>query len=393
MQNRNTIFTTVVLVVTCFAVSPVVQARQQSEDRGNGNSAAENVQALNLGTTGSNNTAHGWFSLFSNTEGSDNTANGFDALFSNTTGGSNTAIGDSALFSNTTGAGNTASGARALFSNTEGFFNTANGFAALFSNTTGSSNTAIGDSALASNTTAVANTAVGFDALVSNTTGVANTAVGFDALDSNTTGNHNIALGTVAGGSVTSADNVICIGLPGENVSNSCYIAQIFGQTSAGGTAVFINSDGKLGTTTSSRRFKEGIKPMNKASEVLFRLNPVIFHYKKEIDPKAIPQLGLVAEEVEQLNPDLVVRDKEGKPYSVRYEAINTMLLNEFLKEHKRVEKQAREIQEQKATINELKRGMETVVAHLKEQDSKIQKVGAQIEVRNPVPQMVLNKQ
>jgi hypothetical protein len=188
-------------------------------------------------------------------------------------------------------------------------------------------------------------------------------------------------LGEHAGFNVSTANNVICIGfgVGGANVSNSCYIGSIFGQTSSGGVAVFIDSAGKLGTLTSSRRFKEGIKPMEQASEVLFALKPVTFRYKKEIDPHSISQLGLVAEDVEKVNPDLVVRDKEGKPYSVRYEQVNAMLLNEFLKEHKTV-------QEQGATIARLEQQIEALTAGL-------QKVTAQIEVSKSTPQTVLNSQ
>ena len=256
---------------------------------------------------------------------------------------------------------------------------------ALLSNTTGVDNTATGTQALFNNTTGSFNTANGAFALPSNTTGDNNTAIGFGTLANNTTGSSNIALGLEAGFHVTTADNVICIGELGENVSNSCYIGQIFGATSSGGTAVFINSDGRLGTTTSSRRFKEEIKPMERASEALFALKPVAFRYKKQIDPQGIPQFGLVAEDVEKINPDLVVRDKEGKPYSVRYEQVNAMLLNEFLKEHCTV-------QEQKATIAQLEKGMKTVIARLEEQASQIQKVSARIEVTKAVGQTALNK-
>ena len=123
---------------------------------------------------------------------------------------------------------------------------------------------------------------------------------------------------------------------------------------------------------------------MEQASEVLFALKPVTFRYKKEIDPHSISQLGLVAEDVEKVNPDLVVRDKEGKPYSVRYDQVNAMLLNEFLKEH-------REVQEQKATIAQLKSGMEALTATVKEQAAQIQKVSAQLELSKPAPQVVNN--
>ena len=214
---------------------------------------------------------------------------------------------------------NTAVGANALSANTTAVANTANGSQALFTNTTGNDNTADGA-----------------DALYHNTTGTYNTANGFAALLGNTTGNNNTALGVLAGVNVTTANNVICIGTDGANVSDSCYIGSIFGQTSSGGTAVVINSAGKLGTTTSSRRFKDDIKPMEQASEALFSLKPVTFRYKKGIDPQGIPQFGLVAEDVDAVNPDLVVRDKEGKVYTVRYDAVNAMLLNEFLKEHRK---------------------------------------------------------
>src|SRR5262249_25090426 len=150
------------------------------------------------------------------------------------------------------------------------------------------------------------------------------------------------AIGRNAGNHVTTASNVIAIGadMPGADVSNSCFIGQIFGATSSDGAAVLINSDGKLGTTTSSKRFKEQIKPMDNISEALYALKPVSFHYKKALDPDGKSQLGLVAEEVEKVNPDLIVRDKEGKPYSVRYDQVNAMLLNEFLKAHGKIEQQ-----------------------------------------------------
>ena len=271
-------------------------------------------------------------------------------------------------------------------------------------NTTGDSNTATGYQALVFNTMGFANTAIGLQALFSNTTGGGNTAIGLGALGSNTTGSGNIALGRDAGLSVTTANNVISIGTVGANVSNSCFIGEIFGATSSGGTAVFIDSDGKLGTTTSSRRFKDDIKPMHSASEVLFALKPVTFRYKKAIDPQGIPQFWLVAEEVEEVNPDLVVRDKEGKANTVRYEAVNAMLLNEFLKEHRTVQelkstaaKQEATIAQQRkdfqATIAQQQKEIQALTASLKEQESQIQKVSAQLEVKKPAPRTVLNDQ
>jgi hypothetical protein len=177
----------------------------------------------------------------------------------------------------------------------------------------------------------------------------------------------NPALGPSAGGNITTASNVICIGASGANVDNSCYIGNIFNQSSPSGTAVFVNSAGKLGTTVSSARFKDDIKPMAKTSEAILALKPMTFRYKKDFDPTGIAQFGLVAEDVEKVNPDLVVRDKEGKPYSVRYDQVNAMLLNEFLKEHRKVQDQQEEI--------------ETLKAELREQRDLIHKVSAKIEM------------
>jgi trimeric autotransporter adhesin len=245
------------------------------------------------------------------------TAVGFQALANNTTDGfGNSAFGYQALVNNTGGASNTANGLRALFSNTTGDSNTAAGNSALGSNTTGSSNTAIGRSTLLVSAGGSFNTAIGQSALVDSTSGNSNTAAGWFALQNNTAGNNNTAIGALAGSGVTTADNVICIGenVLGANVSDSCYIGNIFGATSFGGSAVFVNVDNKLGTVTSSRRFKQDIKPMDKASETLFALKPVAFRYKKDLDPQGIAQFGLVAEDVEKVNPHLVVRDKEGNP-------------------------------------------------------------------------------
>jgi trimeric autotransporter adhesin len=164
------------------------------------------------------------------------------------------------------------------------------------------------------------------------------------------------------------------------------FISGISGTTVASGAAVLVDSNGHLGTLTSSKRFKEEIRPMNKTSEAIFSLEPVTFRYKKEIDPAGTSQFGLVAEDVEKINPDLVVRDKKGKTYSVRYEAVNAMLLNEFLKEHRKNE-------EQQATIAQLKSGMEALTATVKEQAAQIQKVSAQLEASKPAPQTVLNDQ
>jgi trimeric autotransporter adhesin len=330
--------------------------------------------ALLRNTTGDDNTGTGVAALSRNTQGSDNTATGFQALLNNTTGVENTATGVSALGENTTGNFNTADGFGALDLNTVGAGNTATGYEALSFNISGGGNTAIGQKALF-HTLGSDNTAVGDGALSSNTTAGGNTAMGGDALASNTTGHSNLALGVAAGFNATTGSNNVYIGVGMLGVageSNACYIASIFGQTSANGTAVSINSSGKLGTITSSRRFKDDIKPMDKASEAVFALNPVTFRYKKDLDPLGIPQFGLVAEDVARINPDLVVRDTEGKPYTVRYDAVNAMLLNEFLKEH-------REMQELKKQVAVLTAGL--------------QKVSAQLELNKQAPQTALNNQ
>ena len=406
MKNRNIILTTILLALGSLALPQWTQAVSPAPDGGYpGGNTAEGYLALGSVTTGVYNTGIGVYSLLSITDQSLCTAVGAGALFSNT-GGTNTATGTGALLSNTTGTNNTANGTFALFSSTAGNDNTAIGDRALVVadnadgntavgsfalgvNTSGSLNTVIGAAALITNTTGSSNTAVGLNSLFSNN-GDNNTAVGRGALGGNTSGNNNVALGFGAGSGVTTASNVICIGtnVAGNDVNDSCYIGNIFGDTSSGGTAVFVNTNGRLGTATSSRRFKDEIKPMNKASEMLFALKPVTFRYKKEIDSQGIPQFGLVAEDVEAVNPDLVVRDKEGKVNTVRYEAVNAMLLNEFLKEH-------RKVQEQGVTIAELKKDFRATVAQLtarlEEQAAQIQRVSAHLEMKKPAPQMAAN--
>jgi hypothetical protein len=391
-----------VFALACLAFLPKAQAVSPAPDGGYpGGNTAEGQNALLSLTTGGFNTGIGFFSLRSNTAGQFNTAVGAGTLLANTAD-QNTATGAGALLSNTTGDFNTANGAFALFNNSTGGANAANGGFALFFNTIGNSNTANGDSALLSNTTGNDNTANGLDALYHNTTGSDNTATGFGALFSNTSGSGNIALGSNSGSNVITANNVICIGATGNDVNDSCFIGNIFGKTSPSGLAVFVNSNGRLGTSISSQRFKQEIKRMGTASEAILALKPVSFRYKKEIDPAGIAQFRLVAEEVEKVNPDLVVRDKEGKPYSVRYDQVNAMLLNEFLKEHSKVKEQQATIAELKSTIAQQKeefltaiaqqrREMEGVVARFKEQDAKIQRVSAQLELNKPTPQTVSN--
>jgi trimeric autotransporter adhesin len=267
--------------------------------------------------------------------------------------------------------------------------NTAQGTQALFSNTTGDANTATGVGALYKNTTGTGNTATGMAALGSNTTGFSNTAIGARTLLS-ATGNYNVALGDSAGESLTTGDNNIDIGynvfgVKGESntirIGNpdirATYITGISGQTVVGGTAVFVDSSGKLGTMSASTRFSDEIKPMDKASEGILTLKPVTFRYKQDIDPKSIRQFGLIAEEVEKVNPDLVGRDEKGKVYSVRYDAVNAMLLNEFLKEHGKVEKLETILARQQKQIETLTAGL--------------QKVSAKLEASKPASQVVNN--
>jgi len=275
--------------------------------------------------------------------------------------------------------------------------NTAEGTDALSSNTTGQANTAIGVGALYGNTTGVSNTATGMAALGSNTTGFSNTAIGATALMMNTTGNYNVALGDSAGEFLSTGDNNIDIGhnvsgVAGEantiRIGNkdviATYIRGISGRTTAGGVAVFVDSNGKLGTMSASTRFTDEIKTMDKASEAILTLKPVSFRYKQEIDPKSIRQFGLIAEEVEKVNPDLVGRDEQGKVYSVRYDAVNAMLLNEFLKEHKAVVEGQRKVQELEAKAAQQQKQIEALTAGL-------QKVSAQLEASKPAPQVAEN--
>ena len=312
-----------------------------------GNNTATGAHALQLNTTGNYNTASGYQSLTYNTTGDSNTASGTNALYSNTTGNANTANGTNALFTNTTGSTNMASGANALFSNTTGDNNTASGFYALTSNTTGPYNMANGYESLYSNTTGGFNAANGVFVLYNNTTGNFNTATGAGALLANTTGSNNVAVGATAGIALTTGSGNVCIGAGVSGVageSNTTRIRNVY-TTVANGRAVYVNADNKIGTLSSSRRFKHDIQPMDRSSETLFALKPVTFRYKKDADPSQALSFGLIAEEVAQVSPELITRDEEGKPQTVRYEAVNAMLLNEFFKEHRKTKCSQRRIQ------------------------------------------------
>jgi Chaperone of endosialidase len=431
MKNRNIILTTILFALGFFALPQRTQAVSPAPDGGYaGGNTAEGTNALLSRSTGTYNTAIGIFSLLSvtdssfntgvgagallsntanentatgagallsNSTGARNTADGTFALFNNSAGQDNTAIGDRALQNNTTD-GNTAIGSGTLAANTSGGLNTAVGAATMPLNNTGSSNTAMGLNALFSNVSSDNNTAIGRGALGSSTDGH-NTAVGFGALFAKTTGTDNVALGINAGSNLTSGSNNIYLGSLGvatedntirigeAGVQTSAFIRGIRGATiGANALPVLIDGTGQLGTISSSRRYKKDIKAMEQASKAILSLKPVTFHYKS--DTKDTPQFGLIAEEVAEVNPDLVVRDENGEIYTVRYDQVNAMLLNEFLKEHKTV-------QEQGATIAELKKDFRATVAQLtarlEEQAAQIQKVSAHLEMKKPAPQMAAN--
>jgi trimeric autotransporter adhesin len=355
------------------------------------NNTAIGNYALYGNTQGTANTATGYGALSHNGGGDANTATGYQALNSNTfQAGANTATGYQALYNNTSASGNTATGYQALFSNTTGRFNTADGYQALYRNTTGFTNTAIGEFALRNNTTGYYNTAVGYEARFESTTGNFNTAIGAATL-SNNTGSDNIALGDGAGQNLTTGDGNIDIGSAGEaNDSYTIRIGQFHYQTAAfiagiyegttGSTMtrpVIVDENGQLGTVASSQRFKTEIEPMGESSEAILALKPVTFHYKH--DSQGRPQFGLIAEEVAKVNPALVLPDTEGKPYTVRYEAVNAMLLNEFLKEHRKVEK--------------LEAMITTLATTVKEQAEQIQRVSGQLEMAKLAGKVAKNEQ
>jgi uncharacterized coiled-coil protein SlyX len=378
---------TVLLAFNCIALCSTLQAVTPAPDGGYpGANTAEGQNALQSLTSGIHNTALAYQTLFSNTTGHDNMATGFQALFSNTTGNYDTANGSQALYKNTTGNDNTATGFRALYSNTTGFNNTANGYEALVFNTTGHDNIANGFKALYNNTAGFDNTANGSQALLHNTTGSSNIALGGEAGFSLTTGSFNIDIGNPG---VAGEADTIRIGFQG--TQSATFIAGIRGVTTghADAVPVVIDSLGQLGTVSSSRRFKKEIKPMDQTSQAILGLQPVTFQYKS--DKTGRSQFGLIAEEVADVNPDLVVRDAEGEIYSVRYEAVNAMLLNEFLKEHRKVEEQEGKVQEQETAITQLKSTAAKQEATIAKQQKQIealttglQKVSERFELSSP---------
>jgi hypothetical protein len=375
------------------------------------------------------------FNLDPDSPYADNTAIGFEALYNASTTSGNTAVGSQAMFTNTAGEDNVAVGFSALYHNTTGTFNVAVGNAALITNTTGGDNTGIGTNALEFATTAIQNTAVGSGAMTYDETGIANTAIGAGALAFNATGSKNAALGVAAmdkgsgdnnvslgygaGYSITGSGNIL-IGYEGgfnltsgannievgnQGVKNDAnlirigdtavqkktFIAGISGATIPNGVAIMVNNKGQLGVATSSARFKDDIQPMKNASDVILSLQPVTFRYKKELDSSGAPQFGLVAEQVAKVDPDLVVRDDSGKPYTVRYEAVNAMLLNEFLKEHQKVETQSQQIESLEKHLGEQGKINTEMRAALKAQAAQIQKVNAQLATQQSAPPLVSN--
>jgi hypothetical protein len=349
--------------LTSLTLLPKMQAVNPPPDGGYPNfTTAEGTNALqNLGS-GAANTALGWYSLFTDSSGSFNTGVGAGALALNN-GDSNTAVGTAALLLNTSGP-----------------FNTAVGTAALVHNDNGGNNTAVGAFALNGNNGG-SNTATGVNALVNNGVGSNNTATGVNALASNSSGSFNVAIGDSAGVFITGNGNV-CIGTSGtSDVDDTTWIRNVYASVTFA-RQVYVNADDHIGTLSSSRKYKEEIKPMNHASEALYALRPVTFRYKKEIDPAGMRSFGLIAEEVGAIDPELITCDEHGSPQTVRYDAVNAMLLNEFLKEH-------RKVQEQAATIAQLKQGMRVLTAQLKAQAAQIQKVSARLELRKPARQAI----
>jgi hypothetical protein len=387
------------VALACFGLSP--RAHAVTPPPGGdyaGDNTAEGRDALfNLNTSfGFDNVANGAQALFSNTKGNGNIASGAFALFSNTTGNFNTANGFSSLFLNSIGSYNLATGKEALYSNNDGINNIATGGQTLFANTSGNYNIAIGHRALFANITGSNNIALGSDSSVK-VTGSNNIALGSNAGTNLTTGNDNIDIGNAG---VAGESNKIRIG----SKQDGAFIAGIYGHQVTNGMTVLVDSLGRLGTQPilqrptqlplptsrpappSSARFKEQIKPMDKVSEAILALKPVMFRFKHEIDLDGIPQFGLVAEQVEKVNPDLVTRDEQGKPYRVRYAAVNAMLLNEFLKEHREVEEQGRREQKLEATVAQQQKDIQSLTA-------QIHKVSDQLEVSKVAPQVVANDQ
>jgi len=400
MKSWKIMFITVLSALICFGLMPGAQAVGPAVPDtaiAGGNTADGYLALLNL-NGGFYNSAFGVFSLLSLTDASFDTGVGAGALLSDN-GGTNTAVGAGALINNLVASDNNAFGAFALLNNDSSGsgladFNNAHGRNALFSNVDGDENDAFGDDSMEENTTGSQNTAMGDDSLDANTTGNGNTAMGKESGNSIIDGNDNVVLGHNAGIGLVHASNNIAIGVeaagPFLDLDNTCFIGSIFGEpTSDPGTqtAVFVDQFNVVGIFNSSRNYKHDIQPMDKASETLYQLKPVTFKFNS--DWKGTTQYGLIAEDVAQVDPQLVVR-RNGETVTVRYEQVNAMLLNEFLKEHKQVEAQQATIAELKSTVAQQQKGMDVLTAQLKEQAAQIQKVSARLEVNKPAAKVVL---
>jgi hypothetical protein len=334
--------------------------------------------------------------MFSNQHGDNNMALGQGAMGSNVSGNRNVAMGAQALAANVSQSDNVAVGFQALASNTNSR-NVAIGAAAMTSNTSNSFSVAVGFQALSSLTAAgTGSTAVGFQALLNATSATGdNTAFGDTAGDAVTSGAHNIIIGGFAsgnGGGISTASNTISIGSFAANVSNACYIGRIRGVVPpAGSHFVGVAANGQIvDLSASSRRFKKDIAPIDKISEGILALKPVRYHFKN--DDSNYPQFGLIAEDVAEVNPDWITHDSQGEIDGVRYEMIPILLLNEFLKEHKKVEEQHASIADLKSTVALQQKEMQVLTAQLKEQAAQIQRVSAQLEVNKAAPRTVANK-
>ncbi len=318
-----------------------------------------------LCSDGNQNTAAGGTALYNNSTGASNVAAGYASLFNNTSGGNNTASGYQSLYSNTQGSGNDAVGFHALYLNTTGSYNTAYGYSTMFSNTNGVYNNAAGYNAMQSNTTGSYNNAMGAEALAANTVGSQNSGVGYGALYSNTSGGFNVAIGYFAGYNLTTGSDNVDIGSRGvAGESGAIRIGTASAQTSAyiagiatshiTGSAVYVASNGQLGVLASSERYKTDITGLGAGNAKLEQLRPVSFHLKSE--PKGALQYGLIAEEVDKVYPELVIRDDAGNIQGVRYEELAPLLLNEVQQQQKRLAKQGAELQLQSAALKEMNR-------------------------------------
>jgi trimeric autotransporter adhesin len=363
--------------------------------QGDGNSnIAVGYQVMYVNQSGSYDTAIGTAAMNKNTVGNDDTALGYFTLSSNTTGSNNTASGYNALEFNTTGNRDNAFGEGALQANTTANDNNAMGVSALTDNTTGALNNAMGNFALEYNTTGNNNNAVGYGALLRNTTGSDNSGQGYFSLEGNTTGNLNIGVGYKAGSSLTTGSNNIDIGNVGvaaeagkirigtQGTQSAAFIAGVAGTNISGGAAVMVSPSGQLGVVSSSRRYKEDIQPMGDVSERLYQLRPVTFRYKQpQADGQKPVQVGLIAEDVAAVMPELVVYNQDGQPESVAYHLLPTLLLNEVQKEHELVLSQARQLKQQDQRIAELTT-QAADVQFMKSQLAELQRLTTQLAAR-----------